>query len=141
LTRVFDAPREQVFRAFVDPALVAQWWGPRGFTTIVDKLEAKPGGAWRYIVRGSNGKEDAFRGVFREVTPPERLVFTFEWEGLPGHVLVETITLEERDGKTTVTDTSLFHTPEERDGMLQSGMEGGASESWDKLAELLAQQG
>ena len=141
LTRVFDAPREQVFKAFVDPTLVAQWWGPRGFTTIVDKLEAKPGGAWRYIVRGSNGEEDAFRGVFREVTPPERLVFTFEWEGLPGHVLVETVTLEERDGKTTVTDTSLFHTPEERDGMLQSGMEGGASESWDKLAELLAQQG
>ncbi len=141
LTRVFDAPREQVFKAFVDPTLVAQWWGPRGFTTIVDKLEAKPGGAWRYIVRGSNGEEDAFRGVFREVTPPERLVFTFEWEGLPGHVLVETVTLEERDGKTTVTDTSLFHTPEERDGMLQSGMEGGASESWDKLAELLARQG
>lgn len=141
LARVFDAPREQVFKAFVDPTLVAQWWGPRGFTTIVDKLEAKPGGAWRYIVRGSNGEEDAFRGVFREVTPPERLVFTFEWEGLPGHVLVETVTLEERDGKTTVTDTSLFHTPEERDGMLQSGMEGGASESWDKLAELLARQG
>lgn len=140
ITRVFDAPREQVFKAFTDPELLAQWWGPRGYTTIVDKMEVKPGGAWRYIVRGSNGEEDAFRGVFREVTPPERLVFTFEWEGMPGHVLVETVALEERDGKTTVTDTSLFHTTEERDGMLQSGMESGARESWDKFADLLAQK-
>jgi uncharacterized protein YndB with AHSA1/START domain len=138
ITRVFDAPREAVFKAMTDPTLIPQWWGLRDTTTIIDKFELRPGGAWRFIERGPNGNEDAFRGVYREITPPERLVYTFEWEGMPGHVLVETITLEEVDGKTKVTDTSLFHTKEERDGMLQSGMEEGASQSWDRLAELLA---
>lgn len=137
LTRIFDAPRELVFKLMHDPEFIPQWWGPRGYTTLIDKLEFKPGGQWRFIQRGPNGEETAFRGVYREITPPARVVFTFEWEGMPGHVLVETVTLEEVDGKTLVTDTSLFHTPAERDGMLQSGMESGARESWDRLAELL----
>jgi uncharacterized protein YndB with AHSA1/START domain len=138
ITRVFDAPRELVFKTMTDPKLIPQWWGLRGYTTIVDKMELKPGGAWRYVQRGPDGSEYAFRGVYREITPPERLVYTFEWEGMPGHVLVETVTFEDLNGKTKVTDTSLFHTTEERDGMLQSGMEAGARQTWDRLAELLA---
>jgi uncharacterized protein YndB with AHSA1/START domain len=137
LTRVFDAPRALVFQMMTDPALIPHWWGPSDFTTIVEKMEVKPGGLWRYIQRGPDGYESAFRGVYREVTPPERLVYTFEWEGMPGHVLVETVVFEEVGDKTRVTDTSLFHTTEERDGMLQSGMETGARETWDRLAALL----
>jgi uncharacterized protein YndB with AHSA1/START domain len=137
MTRVFDAPRELVFKAYTDPEQVPHWWGQRGSTTIVDQMDVRPGGAWRYIQREANGEEYAFRGEFREIVPPERLVSTFEFEGMPGHVVVDTATFEEHDGKTTVTVTSLFDTVEDRDGMLESGMETGANESWDRLAELL----
>ncbi|MEX1018605.1 MAG: SRPBCC family protein [Litorilinea sp.] len=137
IERVFDAPAAAVYKAMIDPELVPLWWGPRNVITIVDKMDVVPGGAWRYIHRSPDGSETAFRGVYREITPPTRLVFTFEWEGMPGHILVETVILHEHDGKTTVTDTSLFHTTEERDGMLNSGMEGGARESWDRLEALL----
>lgn len=138
ITRLFDAPRELVFKAFTDPTLIPQWWGLRGYTTTVDKMEVRPGGAWRFVTRGPDGNEDAFRGEYREIAAPERLVYTFEWEGLPGHILTETITLEEQDGKTMVTDTALFDSKEDRDGMVQSGMEVGARESNDRLEELLA---
>ena len=136
--RVFDAPRDRVFAAYTDPELIPQWWGPRGTTTIVDQMDVRPGGAWRFVNRGSDGSETAFRGTYREVTPPERIVQTFEWEGMPGHVVVETATFEDLGGRTKVTATSLFHTSEERDGMLASGMESGLTETHDRLAELLA---
>jgi uncharacterized protein YndB with AHSA1/START domain len=137
--RVFEVPRERVFEAFTDPKLIPRWWGPRGTTTIVDKMEVTRGGAWRFVSRDSDGEKTGFRGTYREVTPPERIVQTFEWEGMPGHVIVETTTFEDLGGRTKVTNTSLFHTSEERDGMLASGMEGGLAESYDRLAELLAQ--
>lgn len=137
MTRVFDAPRTLVFKAFTDPTLIPKWWGPRGHTTTVDKMDVKPGGVWRFVERDADGNENAFHGVYREVAAPERLVYTFEWEGLPGYVSLEMVTLEERDGKTTVTNTVAFHTVEDRDGMLASGMESGATESMDRLAELL----
>ena len=136
--RVFDAPRERVFEAFTDPELIPEWWGPRSTTTIVDKMEVVRGGAWRFVSRGSDGEETGFRGTYREVVPPERIVQTFEWEGMPGHVIVETATFEDLGGRTKVTTTSLFHTSEERDGMLASGMGSGLTESHDRLAELLA---
>jgi len=136
--RVFDAPRDRVFAAYTDPELIPQWWGPRGTTTIVDQMDVRPGGAWRFVSRSSDGSETAFRGTYREVTPPERIVQTFEWEGMPGHVVVETATFEDLGGRTKVTATSLFHTSEERDGMLASGMERGLTETHDRLAELLA---
>jgi uncharacterized protein YndB with AHSA1/START domain len=136
MSRVFDAPRELVLQAHTDPAHIPQWWGQRRSTTIVDTLDVRPGGAWRFIQRDPEGNEYAFRGEFREIVPPERLVYTFEFEGMPGHVVVETVTFEERDGRTTVTSTSLFDSVEDRDGMLESGMEAGANESWDRLAEL-----
>jgi uncharacterized protein YndB with AHSA1/START domain len=137
--RVFDAPRDRVFAAYTDPELIPQWWGPRGTTTIVDQMDVRPGGAWRFVARDSDGSETAFRGTYREVTPPERIVQTFEWEGMPGHVLVETATFEDLGGRTRVRTNSLFHTSEERDGMLESGMERGLTETHDRLAELLAQ--
>ena len=137
MERVFDAPRELVFKAYTDPNLIPKWWGPRKYTTTVDKMDVRVGGAWRFVQRDADGHEYAFNGVYREIAPPERLSYTFEFEGMPGHVLVETVTFEERDGKTKVIVTSLFASVEDRDGMLHSGMEQGANESQDRLAELL----
>jgi uncharacterized protein YndB with AHSA1/START domain len=136
--RVFDAPRERVWAAFTDPELISQWWGLKSTTTVVDQMEVRPGGAWRFVERNSDGSETGFRGTYREVAPPERLVYTFEWEGMPGHVLVETVTFDDLGAQTKVTNVSLFHTSEERDGMLQSGMEKGLNESYEQLDELLA---
>ena len=89
------------------------------------------------VIRGADGDENGFRGEFREIVPPERITWTFEWEGLPGHVSVETVTFTERDGQTTVRGVSRFDTVEDRDGMLQSGMETGAAETYDRLEEYL----
>jgi uncharacterized protein YndB with AHSA1/START domain len=138
IERLFDAPRDRVFAAFTDPELIAEWWGPRGTTTIVDQMDVRPGGSWRFIIIDSDGTENAFRGTYREVTPHERIVQTFEWEGMPGHVSVETATLEDLGDRTKLTTTSLFHTSEERDGMIGSGMERGMNETYARLDELLA---
>jgi uncharacterized protein YndB with AHSA1/START domain len=139
--RVFDAPRDRVFAAYTDPQLIPHWWGPRRMSTTVDQMDVRPGGTWRFVHLDADGTEHGFRGVYREVTPPERIVQTFEWEGMPGHVAVETATFEDLGGRTRVRTISLFHTTEERDGMLDSGMEGGLTESHDRLAELLAAAG
>jgi uncharacterized protein YndB with AHSA1/START domain len=138
MSREFDAPRELVFRAHVDPDLISRWWGQRGSTTIVDKMDVRPGGAWRFVQKTPDGTEYGFRGEYREVVPPEQLTWTFEFEGMPGHILVETFTFTETDGKTTMTSVSVFDTKEDRDGMLAVGMEDGAAESLDRLEELLA---
>lgn len=137
MTREFNAPRELVFRAFTDPTLVPKWWGLNSTTTVVDQMDVRMGGVWRYVQREADGSEYGFRGVYHEITSPERLVFTFEFEGMPGHVLLETVTLTERDGKTLITDSSVFQSVEDRDGMLAAGMETGAVESWDRLEALL----
>ena len=135
--RVFDAPRERVFGVFTDPELISEWWGPRSTTTTVDHMDARTGGTWRFIVGNPDGSETGFRGSYREVTPHERIVQTFEWEGMPGHVSVETAEFEDLGERTRVVTTSIFHTPEERDGMLGSGMEGGMNETHQRLDELL----
>jgi uncharacterized protein YndB with AHSA1/START domain len=139
--RIFDAPRERVFATYTNPELIHQWWGPRRMTTIVDRMDVRPGGSWRFVTREPDGEEIGFKGIYREVTPPERIVQTFEWEGMPGHVIIETVTFDELGGRTKVTTISLFHITEERDGMLASGMEGGLTESHERLAELLAATG
>jgi len=141
IERIFDAPRDKVFAAFTNPELIPEWWGPRGTTTIVDEMDVRPGGSWRFVGRGADGSETAFRGTYREITAPERIVQTFEWEGLPGHVSVETAVFEDLGDRTRVVATSLFHTSEERDGMLHSGMEGGMNETYDRLDEVLARLG
>ena len=142
IERVFDAPRDRVYAAFTDPALIPQWWGRKEDTTTVDKMDVRPGGDWRFVsVSSSDGEENAFRGTFREVVPPERLVWTFEWEGMPGYISVETTTFEDLGEQTKVISRSLFHTTEERDGMIESGMEKGLNESYAQLDELLAKTG
>lgn len=138
--RIFDAPRERVFAAYTDPKLIPEWWGPRGVTTSIDKMDVRPGGEWRFVCRDPEG-ETAFRGAYREISPPERISESFEWEGMLGHVLVESAAFEDLGERTKVTTTLLFHATEERDGMLSSGMESGMSESHDRLAELLAGTG
>jgi uncharacterized protein YndB with AHSA1/START domain len=138
ITQVFDAPRERMLKTRTDPILTPQWWGPRNPTTTVDKMDVRPGGVWRFVQRDADGNEYAFKGVYHDVTPPERLIFTFEFEGMPGDVLLETMTFEEQDSKTKLTDQSVFQTVADRAGMLESGMEGGAAETMERLAELLA---
>lgn len=139
--RVFDAPRERVFEAHTNAALIERWWGPRRYVTKVDALDLRPGGGWRFLNVSADGELHAFRGVFREIEEPERIVWTFEWEGLPGHVSVESLTFEDLGGRTRLRSESLFHTREERDGMAASGMEDGANQSHDRLDELLADDG
>ena len=137
-SRIMDAPPELVFKAYTDPDLIPRWWGPRRYATTVDKMDLRPGGVWRFVHRAADGGEYAFNGVYREIVPPKRLVYTFNYEGAPGHEAVETVTFEEAEGgKTRMTDHLLFETREERDGMLNSGMEEGAAETIDRLAELL----
>jgi uncharacterized protein YndB with AHSA1/START domain len=135
--RVFNAPRDRVWKACTDPKLVAQWWG-RGNKLIVERMEVERGGHWRFVEQSEEGTH-GFEGRYREVTPPERIVQTFEWDGMPGHVIVETANFEDLgDGRTRIVTTSLFHTNEERDGMLNSGMADGMNESYDALDKLLA---
>ena len=138
--RVFDAPRDRVWQAFTDPKLVAQWWG-RGNQLVIERMEVERGGHWRFVEHGPEGVH-RFEGRYREVTPMTRLVHTFEWDGMPAYVIIETITLEDAgEGRTKVVNTSLFHSTEERDGMLASGMETGLNESYAALDRLLATMG
>ncbi len=137
IERVFNASRDRVWRALTDPKLVAQWWG-RGNKLVIERMEVERGGHWRFVEHSAGG-EHGFEGRYSEVTPQERIVQTFEWDGMPGHVSFETATLEDLgDGRTRLITTSLFHTAEDRDGMLSSGMEGGLNESYAALDRLLA---
>ncbi len=140
LSREFDAPRELVFKACTDPELIPQWWGPRYLSTVVDKMDVRPGGQWRFINRDAEGNEYAFHGVYHEVLAPERIIDTFEFEGLPetGHVTLETMKLEALPGgRTRLTTQSVFQSVADRDGMLQTDMEEGVHDTYDRLAELL----
>ena len=137
LTRVFNAPRALVFEAHSRPEHMQRWWGPRDTTMVSCEMDFRTGGRWRYVLRKANGKEYAFRGEYREVVAPERLVQTFEVEGMPGAITVEAHTFTEHDGKTTLSVVSRVSSIEARDAMLQSGMEKGAAETYDRLEELL----
>jgi uncharacterized protein YndB with AHSA1/START domain len=140
MSRIFNAPRQVVWDVLTDPRLVPQWWGPRYLTTTVDKMDLRLGGVWRYIQRDPDGREYAFNGVYKEIFPPERLTYTFEFEPMAGHISTETQIFDELpDGKTRITNIVTFVTLEDLEGMLQSGMEGGAVETWDRLEELLAE--
>lgn len=137
ITRIFDAPRERIFQASTDPDLIPQWWGPESYTTRVEKMDVRPGGEWRFVQRDNEGNEYVFKGVYREVVPPEREAHTFEFESMPGHVIIETSTFEEFDGKTRLTINELFQSREDRDGMFNSGMKEGATESTRRMEKLL----
>jgi uncharacterized protein YndB with AHSA1/START domain len=134
--RVFPASVERVWRALTEPDLVAQWWG-RGNQLDIERMEVEPGGHWRYVEHAPDGRH-GFEGRYREVTRPTRLAYTFDWDGMPGHVSLETIVLEDLgDGRTRMTTTSQYHTPGDRDGMLGSDMEQGLAEGYAALDALL----
>ena len=135
--RIFNAPRERVWRAMTEPELLAQWWG-RGNKLVIEKHEMERGGHWRFVEHTDHGAF-GFEGRFREIVPPERLVLTFEFDGMPGHVVVNFMTLEDLgDGRTKLIAESLFLTKEDRDGMMSSGMEQGMNESYAALDRVLA---
>ncbi|NKY98147.1 SRPBCC family protein [Nocardiopsis alborubida] len=138
ITRSFDAPRDVVFRAMTDPEYLARWWGLKENETVIDRADLRPGGSWRFVEHAPDGREYGFHGVVHDIVAPERFVQTFEFEGMPGHVCLETTTLEERDGRTLYTSTTVFQSVEDRDGMVESGMEYGLKQSMGVLDELLA---
>jgi uncharacterized protein YndB with AHSA1/START domain len=138
LTREFDAPRALVFDALSKAEHLRHWWGQAGSTLAQCEMDFRPGGKWRFVERDKDGREWGFRGEVREIVRPEKIVETFEFDGMPGHVSVETMRLDDLEvGRTRITITSLFDSVEDRDGMLQSGMEKGAGESYDRLEAYL----
>ena len=140
IIREFDAPRDLVFKAFTDPKLITKWFGPRELTTRIDKFQPGSGGSWRFIHSDKDGNEFAFHGVCHEEAKPERLIRTFEFEGLPekGHVVLETARFENLPGnRTRLTIQSVFQSVQDRDGMVQSGMEHGVNDSHERIDELL----
>ena len=138
ITREFDAPRALVFKAHTDPALYVQWLGPRGYEIILETLEPVSGGKYQYIHKDQEGNKYGFHGSFHVMTP-ERMVQTFEFDGYPGHVSMDSMTLEKLPGgRTKITIQSIFQSVEDRDGMVQSGMERGVREGYERLDEVLA---
>jgi uncharacterized protein YndB with AHSA1/START domain len=139
--REFDAPRELVFRAYTEPEILAQWWGPRKYEIIIDHMDVRPGGTWRVIHRDAEGNEHPFRGKYREITPTHKIVNTFEYEPFAGHISVENATFEDiGNNRTRLTVRSEFASKQDRDGMVESGMEEGAAESLERLDEILVAQ-
>jgi uncharacterized protein YndB with AHSA1/START domain len=138
MTRKFDAPREVVWDTITDPDLIPEWWGFRRDATEVKKMDVRPGGQWQYITRTSGGEVVDFHGTYREVVAPEKLVYSFLFGDMPeGDGFVE-ITLVEKDGVTELRDRGVFGSKEERDAVIASGMEAGARETYERLAELVA---
>ena len=138
-TIVLDAPRELVFKAYTDPELFAKWWGPRQYKNEIETFDSRRGGSWRVIQVGADGSRHAFRGVNHDVVAPERICATFEYEGVPGHVALQTATFEALGNTTRVVAHLVFESVMDRDGMVASGMQEGADESTDRLAELLTE--
>ena len=138
MTRVFDAPRDLVFRALTTPALLKRWFGPHGWTLTECEVDLRVGGAWRFFSHGPDGRTMGMRGVYREIVRPERVVYTESFDDWAdaGSALITT-TLVEQGGKTTLTCVSLAPSREVRDAVIQSGMEHGAAETYDRLADVL----
>lgn len=139
--REFDAPRDLVFKTFTDPKLLAQWMNPCNMTIDIEQFDSVNGGTYHFIQTDPGGGKHVFRGVFHEVTAPERLIRTFEYLNLPerGHVVFDTLRLETLPGnRTRLTIQSVFQSVGDRDGMVQAGMEDGVTESYQLLDQLLA---
>lgn len=137
MTRVFDAPRDLVFEAHTSCEHMRNWWGPKAMEVTECDVDFREGGRWRIVHRSPDGEEYGFHGEYREIIAPERITWTFEFEGAPGSVSVETLTLEEHDGKTTLTARAVYDSREARDAMIESGMETGAAETFERLDEHL----
>ena len=138
INRIFDSPRELVFSTYLDPDTVPHWWGPSFVTTVVDKMEVRKGGIWRFVQQTPDGTINAHYGVYHDVQAPERIVNTYEFEGYPGIVGLVTTQFEELPGgRTKFVETSLFPSVEVRESVIQSGMTDGVIEMMDRLEEML----
>lgn len=136
LTRVFNAPRQLVYDAFSKPEILKRWFGPRGYSLVTCDVDLRVGGGFRFVLRGPDGRDMGMRGTYKELTPPDRTVHMESFDDFPGEAQV-TAVFTEQDGRTTLNATILYPSKEVRDAVIQSGMEHGAAESYDKLAELL----
>jgi uncharacterized protein YndB with AHSA1/START domain len=137
-TREFDAPRELVFRAHVETDLLLRWLGPRDLVMTIDRYDARDGGSWRYLHTDADGNAYGFHGVFHGDPTPDAIVQTFEFEGAPGHVSLQTVTFTERDGRTLVRSVAVFQSAEDRDAAIGADMERGIHDSYARLGDLLA---
>lgn len=138
MTRVFDAPRDLVFDALTKPELLKRWFGPHGWTLTECEIDLRVGGAWRFFSHGPGGRTMGMRGVYREIARPERIQYTESFDEFAQHgSALITTTLVEHNGKTTLTCVSLAPSLEVRDAVIQSGMEHGAAETYDRLAGVL----
>jgi uncharacterized protein YndB with AHSA1/START domain len=134
INRVFDASPERMWQAHTDPDQIVQWWDK----TIIDKFELKVGGMWRFVSTDDSGQEHAFKGEFKELDEPKKIVRTFEYEPFPGHVMVESVVFEALDGgKTKQVTVSKYQNLDDLNGMVAMGMEDGAGAGLDRLAELV----
>jgi uncharacterized protein YndB with AHSA1/START domain len=140
MERVFDAPRDLVWRVLTDPARVTNWWGPRGYTTTVEEMDVRPGGRWRWINHTTGGEDAPFKGEYLEVVPPERLVYTeiFDVPGFDDKAATNTMTLEDLNGRTKLVARTRFPSVESLEGALATGMIGGALETYDRMADEFA---
>lgn len=138
IVRYFDAPPARVYRAHVDAEQIPLWWGPRRLTTVVEELDARPGGRWHFVQSGEDGSTHSFFGYFHLVDEGRRILYTFEYEGVPGHVLVSDAHFEPSGAGTTLRATSVFFSVEDRDAMVNAGMDEGVIEGGERLDELLA---
>lgn len=136
-TREIDAPRDVVFATMMDADAIPLWWGPAYLSTTVVVHDARPGGSWHYTQTDPEGNTYGFHGVFHDVVPGERAVQTFEFDGMPGHVSLDTLILDEVDGRTLLSGTSVFQSVEDRDGMAGANMESGMAEGYDRLEALV----
>jgi uncharacterized protein YndB with AHSA1/START domain len=136
--REVAAPRELVYRAYTEPELLAQWLGPRRLTMRVDELDVRHGGAWRYVSIDTDGTEYGFHGVFHGTPSPAGMTQTFEFEGAPGHVSLDTLVLVDLGDRTLIRVSSVHQSVEGRDGMISNGMESGVREGFERLDELMA---
>jgi uncharacterized protein YndB with AHSA1/START domain len=137
VSRVFEAPRDLVYRAFTEPELLVQWLGPRRYEMVIDTYDVRAGGSWRYVHRDADGAEYGFHGVFHGDPSPDGITQTFEFEGAPGHVSLDHLRLEDEAGRTTVHTHSVYQSVEARNAMVESGMAEGMNEGFDRLDALL----
>ena len=143
IERVFDAPRDLVWRTLTDPKHIERWWGRTGSTTTVVEMDVRPGGTWRFINHAPGSQDYPFKGEYLEVVPPERVVqtFIFDVEGFNDQGAVETMTLEDLGDRTKMTVRSRYPSEEVLNGALSTGMSEGVVETYDRFAQLLAELG
>ena len=137
VTRMFDEPPEVVYKIMTDPIQIPQWWGPRDLTTEIELFQLREGGIWHFIQTDREGQRYGFHGVFHEVEPEKRLVYTFEYEGMPGHTSLVIETFENIEGMTKLIQQTVFSSLEDKDGMVQTGMQMGSEVSMERIDELL----